>query len=78
MDLVKDFILLVGRFLKMIMAAIEFFKNVPLLKFFTTSYIVLIPNVVEPSTFEKFWTINLCSVAYKISTKIIVSRLSGY
>lgn len=43
---------------------------------FSTSFLVLIPKVVAPSGFDKFRTISLCSVFYKICSRILISRLS--
>lgn len=68
-ELVKEDLLEVGK---------EFFSGVPLPRFFTYSFIVLILKVVEPSSFENFRPISLCSVAYKIFSKIIVGQLSSY
>lgn len=56
-------------------AAREFFDGVSLPRFFTSSFIVLIPKVQDPQSFDKFKPISLCSVAYKIFAKIIVMRL---
>lgn len=60
-----------------VVAAREFFSGAELPIFYASSYIVLIPKVPDPKTFEKFWPINLCSVAYKIFSKIIVSHLTS-
>lgn len=59
-------------------AANEYFNGATLPRFFTTSFIVIIPKVVEPLTIEKLQPINVCLMAYKIFSKIIVGRLSGY
>lgn len=54
----------------------EFFRGSPLTRFFNSSFIVLIPKVPNLANFDKFRPISLCSVAYKIFSKIIVSRLT--
>lgn len=54
----------------------EFFKCVLLFKFFTSFYVILIHMVKEPNSFGKFRPISLCSVAYKIFSKIIIKRLT--
>ncbi|XP_035544611.1 uncharacterized protein LOC118348001 [Juglans regia] len=59
-------------------AARDFFAGSPLPRFYTSSYIVLIPKVLDPKSFEKFRPISLCSVAYKIFSKILVKRLTGF
>lgn len=56
-------------------AAKEFFIGACLPRFFTSSYIVLILKVQDPNSFEKFKLISLCSIAYKIFSKIIVGQL---
>lgn len=53
----------------------EFFKCV-LFRFFTSFYVILIPMVKEPNSFGKFRPISLCSVAYKIFSKIIIKILT--
>ncbi|XP_041020448.1 uncharacterized protein LOC121262091 [Juglans microcarpa x Juglans regia] len=57
-------------------AASEFFSGVPLPRFFSSSFIVLIPKVQVPTTFDKFRLISLCSVAYKIFSKILAKRMT--
>ncbi|KAK0593001.1 hypothetical protein LWI29_028893 [Acer saccharum] len=57
-------------------AARDFFRGSPLPMFYSSSFIVLIPKVPNPSSFDKFRPISLCSVAYKIFSKIIVTRLT--
>lgn len=52
----------------------EFFSGTPLPRFFTTSCIVLILKVFESSSLDKFKRIRLCSVVYKIFSKIILDR----
>lgn len=66
-DLVKD---------DVVEAAREFFTGSPLSRFYSSSFIVLIPKVPDPPSFDKFHPINLCSVAYKIFAKILVNRLT--
>lgn len=46
-------------------AAKDFFTGTSLPRFYSSSFIVLIPKVVEPKIFDKFRPISLCSVAYK-------------
>ncbi|KAK3199206.1 hypothetical protein Dsin_022621 [Dipteronia sinensis] len=57
-------------------AAKDFFQGTPLSRFYSSSFIVLILKVDNPSSFDKFRPISLCSVAYKIFSKIIVFRLT--
>lgn len=54
-----------------------FLRGVPLPKFFTSSYVVLIPKVLVPSSYDKFRPINLCYIVYKIFFKIIMGRLTS-
>ncbi|XP_042986314.1 uncharacterized protein LOC122314764 [Carya illinoinensis] len=58
-------------------AVLEFFDSKSLPKFFTASFLVLIPKVDSPTGFDKFRHISLCSVFYKLCPKIIVNRLTG-
>lgn len=58
-------------------AAKEFFSGVALPKFYTSSYVFLIPKVMDPTSFDKFRSICLCSVVYKIFSKIIIRRLTS-
>ncbi|XP_042974822.1 uncharacterized protein LOC122306457 [Carya illinoinensis] len=53
----------------------EFFISKSLLRFYSASFIVLISKMDAPSGFDKFRPISLCSVFYKICSKIIVNRL---
>lgn len=53
--------------------AVDFFLGTHLPRFYTSSYIVLIPKVEESKSFDKFRLINLCLVAYK---KILVQRMT--
>ncbi|KAG2684189.1 hypothetical protein I3760_10G065300 [Carya illinoinensis] len=46
-------------------AVTEFFHTKSFPRFYTASYIVLIPKVDKPSGFDKFRPISLCSVIYK-------------
>lgn len=43
-----------------------FFSGGMLPRFYTSSFIILIPNVKDHSSFEKFKPISLCSISYKI------------
>lgn len=54
----------------------DFFKGSSLPKFFSASFLVLIPKVDNPKGFDKFRLLSLCSVFYKLCTKILVGRLS--
>lgn len=40
-----------------------------------SSHIALIPKEANPKSFDRFCTISLCNVSYKIITKIIANRL---
>lgn len=57
----------------------DFFKGSLLPRFYTSFYIVLIPGVKNPKSFDKFRPISLCSVAtpvaYKICSKLLVKRM---
>ncbi|XP_022867657.1 uncharacterized protein LOC111387334 [Olea europaea var. sylvestris] len=59
----------------MMKAACDFLGGSPLPRFYSSSYIVLIPKVENPQGFDKFQPISLCSVAYKIFSKILVKRM---
>ncbi|KAF5473280.1 hypothetical protein F2P56_009904 [Juglans regia] len=48
-------------------AVVEFFRGGLLPRFYTASYLVLIPKVENPSSFDKFRPISLCSVIYKVA-----------
>ncbi|KAF5481513.1 hypothetical protein F2P56_002155 [Juglans regia] len=67
-DIIKEDVVEVAR---------DFFRGAPLSRFYSSSFIVLIPKVPEPFGFDKFHPISLCSVAYKIFLKIIVNRLNS-
>ncbi|XP_042962410.1 uncharacterized protein LOC122296672 [Carya illinoinensis] len=54
----------------------DFFKGVLLPRFYTASFIVLIPKMAQPTGFDKFRPISLCSIFYKICTKVLVARLA--
>lgn len=54
---------------EVIEAARDFFAGSPLPRFYAASYIVLIPKVPNPQSFNKFRPISLCSVIYKIFFK---------
>ncbi|KAG2684952.1 hypothetical protein I3760_10G100800 [Carya illinoinensis] len=59
----------------LLMLAIEFFEGKPLTTFFGATNIVLIPKVDDPRGFSQFRPISLCSVVYKILSKVLVNRL---
>ncbi|XP_042969986.1 uncharacterized protein LOC122302667 [Carya illinoinensis] len=54
----------------------DFFRGGKIPREFTASFLVLIPKVDNPKSFDKIRPISLCSVFYKICTKILVTRLS--
>lgn len=58
-------------------AARDLFRGAPLSRFYSSSFIVLISKVSEPSNFDKFCPISLCSVASKFFLKIIMNRLTS-
>ncbi|XP_022865986.1 uncharacterized protein LOC111385804 [Olea europaea var. sylvestris] len=58
-------------------AACDFLGGSPLPRFYSSSYRVLIPKVENPQGFDKFRSISLCSVAYKIFSKILVKRMAS-
>ncbi|XP_042964017.1 uncharacterized protein LOC122298309 [Carya illinoinensis] len=58
-------------------AVSEFFQHQLLPRYYSASFIVLIPKVDSPTGFDKFRPISLCSVVYKICAKILVSRLTN-
>lgn len=62
--------------LDVVAAVRDFFWGSPLPRFYSASYIVLIPKVPNPPGFEKFRPISLCSVIYKVCSKILVKRMS--
>ncbi|KAK3188861.1 hypothetical protein Dsin_028422 [Dipteronia sinensis] len=60
-----------------VMAAVkEFFKGDALPRFYCSSFIVLIPKVKNPQSFDKFRPISLCNVIYKAFSRIIVNKSS--
>lgn len=59
------------------LAVHDFFRGGFIPREFTSSFLVLILKVENPRSFDKFRPISLCSVFYKICTKILVSRLSS-
>lgn len=58
--------------------ATNFFQWGPLPRFFSSFYMVLIPKFKEPTSFDKFSPISLCSIAYKIFSKGIVGKLTNF
>lgn len=48
----------------------------PLSTYFGATNFILIPKVEEPMGFGQFRPISLCSVVYKIMSKIMVFRLA--
>jgi hypothetical protein len=58
-----------------IKAVQNFFISSKMLREVNNSYIVLIPKIQNPSTFNHFRPISLCNTIYKIISKLIVDRL---
>ncbi|KAG2712257.1 hypothetical protein I3760_04G116000 [Carya illinoinensis] len=54
----------------------DFFIGNSMLRFYLASYIALILKMQKPTGFDKFRPISLCSVVYKVFSKILVRRLS--
>ncbi|XP_042942688.1 uncharacterized protein LOC122276858 [Carya illinoinensis] len=54
----------------------DFFIGNSMPRFYSASYIALIPKMQKPTGFDKFRPISLCSVVYKVFSKILVRRLS--
>lgn len=54
----------------------DFFKGSALPKFYTSSYIILIPKVLELDSFDKFRPISLYSVACNFFSKILAKRMT--
>lgn len=65
-DIVKDDLLVV---------ATEFFGGTPLTSALGATNIFLIPKVEAPDSFAKFRPISLCSVVYKVLSKIMVAGM---
>ncbi|PKU74518.1 Putative ribonuclease H protein [Dendrobium catenatum] len=57
-------------------AVVDFFNGSPIPKFFSSTSIVLIPKNIEVNNWNDFRPISLCSVFYKLISKIMVNRLS--
>lgn len=54
----------------------DFFNGMEFSRFYSSSFIILILKVKDPTSFEKFRLISLCNVIYKVFAKLIVNRLS--
>jgi hypothetical protein len=59
----------------LIEAVRDFFAGTEFPRYYTASFLVLIPKVPDPCSFDKFRPISLCSDVYKICSKLIVNRL---
>lgn len=57
-------------------AVAEFFEGKQLPRVYTASFVALIHKVQQPTGYDKFRPISLCSVIYKTCSKIIVGRLA--
>ncbi|KAI0493539.1 hypothetical protein KFK09_023657 [Dendrobium nobile] len=57
-------------------AVVDFFNGSPIPKFFSTTSIALIPKNIEVNSWNDFRPISLCSIFYKLISKILVNRLS--
>lgn len=68
-DIVKD---------DVVEGARDCFGGSSLPQFYSSSFIVLIPKVQGPRSFDKFRSISLYLVAYKIFSKILVVRMIGF
>lgn len=55
----------------------DFIQGASFIRFYASSFIVLLPKVKDPQSFDKFFPISLCYVAYKICSKLIVKRLTS-
>ncbi|KAF5464536.1 hypothetical protein F2P56_014607 [Juglans regia] len=55
----------------------DLFLGTPIPRFYSASYIVLIPKVSQPSGFENLCPISFCYVIYKVFSKILVKRMSS-
>lgn len=56
---------------------IEGFKYGVLEEYFNKTLILLIPKVVVPKSVSQFKPISLCTMSYKILSKVIVNRLKS-
>lgn len=56
--------------------ATNVFSGTPLPQFYSSAFIVIVPKEEKPSSFAKVRLISLCSVSYKVVSKIIVNRLN--
>lgn len=52
-----------------------FFKNLHLIKPLNHTFLALIPKPDKPNLVDKFRSISLCNVIYKIITKILANRI---
>ncbi|PKU80242.1 Putative ribonuclease H protein [Dendrobium catenatum] len=57
-------------------AVLDFFKGSPIPNFFSSTSVVLIPKSNEVNSWNEFRHISLCSVFYKLVSKILMNRLS--
>ncbi|XP_042962740.1 uncharacterized protein LOC122297018 [Carya illinoinensis] len=53
----------------------DFFPGNQFPRYYTASYVALIPKTQHPASFDKFRPISLCSVIYKVCSKVLVARL---
>ncbi|PKU77679.1 hypothetical protein MA16_Dca013471 [Dendrobium catenatum] len=57
-------------------AVTDFFNGAPIPKFFTATSIILIPKNTDVNSWNDFRPISLCTVFYKLISKILMSRLT--
>ncbi|PKU67899.1 integrator complex subunit 11 [Dendrobium catenatum] len=55
---------------------LDFFNGTPIPKFFTSTSIALIPKSNMVNSWNDFRPISLCTIFYKLISKILVNRLS--
>ncbi|XP_042959541.1 uncharacterized protein LOC122294687 [Carya illinoinensis] len=60
-----------------VMAAVrEFYSGQTLPRYYSSSFLVLIPKIKNPQSYDSFRPISLCNVIYKVFSKTLVDKLS--